>query len=136
MTPDNTANIVITQLTSSAIVVYIMQKLKSASWFPFLQHGQAMVSRIVSIALAGVTAIGINYSWNPQTRGLLITIPTLTGLVAGLWHWGSQYATNEILYQATVNKISVTHAPVQGPVVPAMVAPSGAVVVPEASNDK
>lgn len=128
---DNTANIVITQFTSSAIVVYIMQKLKSASWFPFLQHGQAAVSRIVSIALAGATAIGINYSWNPSTRGLLITIPTLAGLALGLWHWLSQYATNEILYQATVNKVSVTHAANSDtPVMPAMVTKEGALVAP------
>lgn len=130
MTTDNTANIVITQLTSSAVVVYVMQKLKSAKWFPFLQHGQAMVSRTVSIALAGITAIGISYSWNPATRGLLITIPTLTGLGLGLWHWLSQYCTNEILYQATVNKVSVTHASAGEPVMPAMVTGKGELVAP------
>lgn len=126
---NNTANIVITQFTSSAVIVWTMQKLKNASWFPFLQHGEAKISRFASIFLAGLTTIGISYTWNPTTRVLATAIPTLPAAIHGAWHWLSQYCANEVLYQATVNKVSITHAP-QGQVVPAEVAAGGALVVP------
>lgn len=129
MDTNSVSNILATQFTSSAVVVWVMQKLKNASWFPLLRHGSATVSRIFSLAAAGAVAIGINYTWNPQTRGLLITIPTITGLAIGLWHWLNQFALQETVYQAMVNKISVTTTP-QPPTRPLVVDAAGAVVVP------
>ena len=65
-----------------------------------------MLNRAISIGSAGLIAIGVNYTWNPQTRGLLFIIPTFGGLLIGLWHWLNQYALNETIYQATVSKVS------------------------------
>ena len=129
MDTNSVSNIIATQFTSSAVVVYVMQRLKSASWFPWLQHGSATVSRAVSVVAAAAVAIGINYTWNPQTRGLLITIPTRWGLAIGIWHWLNQFALQETIYQATVNKVSVTTVPT-GPTAPVKVDSTGAVVVP------
>src|ERR1035437_368964 len=93
------SNVMMTQFTSSAVVVYIMQKLKGASWFPYLEHGSAKISRCFSIAAAALVTMGINYTWNPNTRGLLITLPTLGAFFVGLWHWLNQYALQETVYQ-------------------------------------
>lgn len=129
MDTNSVSNILATQFTSSAVVVYVMQRLKSASWFPWLQHGSATVSRIVSIVAAAAVAIGINYTWNPQTRGLLITIPTLAGFAIGIWHWLNQFAFQETIYQCTVNKVSVTTAPT-GPTISPQITSEGAIVIP------
>jgi hypothetical protein len=130
-TANSVSNIFMTQFTSSAVVVYIMQKLKNAKWFPILEHGQATVSRLFSIGAAGAVAMGINYTWNPQTRGLLITLPTLYGALVGAWHWLNQFALQETVYQATVNKISITTQPKSGEeVIPAKVTAEGKMVVP------
>jgi hypothetical protein len=128
---NSVSNIFITQFTSSAVVVWIIQKLKGAKWFPFLKHGEASVSRVWSIGAAAITAIGINYTWNPQTRGLLIVIPTMWGLLLGIWHWLNQFVLQETVYQATVNKISVTTTPSK-PAIPMAIDAAGAVVVPKA----
>lgn len=126
------SNIVITQFTSSAVVVWVMQKLKNASWFPILQHGSATISRVFSVLAAAVVAIGINYTYNPATRGLLITLPTTTGLILGIWHWLNQYVLQETVYQATVNKVSLTSTPT-GAIEPAQITSEGKVVVPAAA---
>lgn len=96
------SNVAMTQFTSSAVVVYVMQKLKSADWFPLIQDGRVWANRAISIGSAGLIAIGVNYTWNPQTRGLLLIIPPLSVMAVGLWHWLNQYAMNEMLYRATV----------------------------------
>ncbi len=103
------SNIAMTQFTSSAVVVYVMQKLKNASWFPLIQEGKTLINRVISIGSAAAIALGVSYTWNPQTRGLLFTIPTLSVAAIGFWHWLNQYALNEMLYRATVNKLPATN---------------------------
>lgn len=130
------SNIVMTQFTSSAVVVWLMQKLKSASWFPFLQHGRATVSRLFSIGVAFFVAIGIGYTWNTNSSGihtLTLTIPGLWGLAVGVWHWLNQFVLQETVYQATVNKISVTTQPVLPVTMPGIDA-TGAVVLPKPAD--
>jgi hypothetical protein len=108
------SNIAMTQFTSSAVVVWGMQRLKSAKWFPFLQHGQAWVSRAWSLGAAAIVEIGISYTWNKNpdgTHSLILVIPTLAALGYGLWHWVNQFCLQEVLYQATVNKVSLTSTP-------------------------
>ncbi len=124
------SNIAITEFTSSAVVVWGMQKLKNAKWFPFLQHGAAGVSRVFSMCAAAAVAIGVNYTWNPGTRGLLITVPTLGAALLGGWHWLNQFALQETIYQATVNKVSLTTTPA-GHTEPAQITSQGQVVVPK-----
>lgn len=98
------SNVAMTQFTSSAVVVYLMQQLKTATWFPLIQEGRVWLNRGISIGSALFIAVGINYTWNPATRGLLLTLPTVGAAAIGLWHWLNQYALNEMLYRATVNK--------------------------------
>jgi hypothetical protein len=129
MDGNSVSNVVMTQFTSSAVVVYVMQKLKNAAWFPLLKQGSATISRVFSVVAAALVAVGINYTWNPATRGLLVTIPTLAGFALGLWHWLNQFALQETVYQATVNKISLTTVPA-GKAIPAQVTAQGQMLVP------
>jgi hypothetical protein len=103
------SNVAMTQFTSSAVVVYLMQKLKNAKWFPLIQEGKTILNRSISVGSAALIALGVNYTWNPQNRGLLITIPTLSVAAVGFWHWLNQYALNEMLYRATVSKAAPTN---------------------------
>lgn len=101
------ANVAVTEFTTSAVAVFIVQKLKSAKWFPWLQAGKVWASRVASVALAGVGALGVNYTWTPNpdgTHGLLIVVPTTGAIFLALWHWLNHYAMQETIYQATANK--------------------------------
>jgi hypothetical protein len=98
------ANLAMTELTSSAIVVFAIQKLKSAKWFPWIEAGKKTGSRVASVIGATMTAIAVNYSWNPQTRVISIAIPTLGVFLLACWHWLNHFATQELMYQMTANR--------------------------------
>jgi len=103
------ANIVVTQVSSAATVVYIIQRLKTAKWFPWLQHeGQVWAKRGLSLVAAFGVHTGISHVWNagevPGGHVLIITIPPLTVVAIGLWHWSNQYIMQELIYQGTVNR--------------------------------
>jgi hypothetical protein len=126
------SNVAMTQFTSSAVVVYLMQKVKSAKWFPLVQNGRAMLNRVTSIVAAALVSIGISWSWTKDaatgTHTLIIMNIGLWTVLHGFWHWLNQYALQETVYQATANKPGITTDAAGA--VPAMVAPGGAVVAP------
>ena len=126
------SNVVMTQFTSSAVVVYLMQKVKTAKWFPLVQQGRATVNRIVSIVAAFLVAVGVSWTWSLDkstgTHTLVITGLSVYALLHGAWHWLNQFALQETVYQATVNKVSVTTDATGS--IPVRVAPGGAVVAP------
>jgi hypothetical protein len=127
------ANIVLTTITSSAMFVLLIQWLKNAKWFPFLQHGAKWASRTASIILAFVGKIGVSYTWDPTHRTLAFAgIPTVMGLLTMLWQVANHYALQEIIYQGAVNKPAVTTSAAGS--IPARVGPGGAVVVPEVGH--
>ena len=132
------SNVLATQFTSSAVVVYLMQKLKNASWFPLVQQGRATLNRIVSIVAAFAVAVGVSWSWSLDkasgTHTLVISGLSIYAVGHGLWHWLNQYALQETIYQTTSNKISLTTAPA-GPTVPAVVTADGKIVVPTKEKD-
>jgi len=98
---------------SSAAGVALLQWLKKAKWFPWLQQvGTTLPNRIgaILVAIAGVT--GIHYVYDPVGHSLLIPNFTWAAIGAGLWHWAQQFIMQEFVYQATSNKTAVT--PVSG----------------------
>jgi hypothetical protein len=98
------ASIGVTHFTSAAIVVYVINKLKSAKWFPLLQKDWTWINRGASMFVAFAVSIGIHYTWTPSTDGghqLVLQIPTLSVLALGIWHWLNQYAMQETLHQIT-----------------------------------
>jgi hypothetical protein len=99
-------NVALTTFTSSAVVVYLMQRLKRAKWFPLVQEDRAKLNRLFSIGAAAIGAMSVEYVWNPSTRNLGIHIPTLWVAIVGLWHWLNHYAMQETIYQATANSQS------------------------------
>jgi hypothetical protein len=101
------ASLGVTQFTSAAIVVFAINKLKAATWFPLLQKDWTKLNRGFSIAAAFLVAQGIHWVWTPDTRVLAITIPTLSAFALGIWHWINQYAMQETLHQLTKPKVAV-----------------------------
>lgn len=102
------SNVAMTQFTSSAAVVFLMQKLKNASWFPLVQEGKQKLNRLISIFSAALVTIGISWTWSlDQATGThTFAIMGLSWMAAlhGAWHWLNQYALQETVYQATSNK--------------------------------
>jgi hypothetical protein len=113
------ANIAVTEFTTSAVAVWLLQKLKTATWFPLVQQGRAWLNRAASIVLAGVGAVGVSYTWAPNPMGghmLTVAIPTLSVAALGAWHWLNHFVMQETIYQATSNgKPANGAAPIAAP---------------------
>ena len=108
------ANIVTTQFSAAALVVFGLQKLKSAKWFPWVQHeGQVWLKRGISVATALAIHTGISHVWEPDAamsgyHKLILTIPPGSVIAVGIWHWFGQYAIQETLYQVTGNRVAIS----------------------------
>lgn len=100
------ASVGFTHFTSAAIVVWGLNKLKAASWFPLLQKDWTTLNRGASVVLAFFVAQGIAYAWDSTSRVLTITIPTLSVLLLNVWHWIGQYVMQETLFQVTKPKVT------------------------------
>lgn len=94
-------NLVLNQVTSSAVVILLINKLKSSSWFPSITKGTDELNRVLAVLFAGLGAIGVHTSFDHAAGILTITGLTTTGILTGLWHWVTSYATQELAYQAT-----------------------------------
>lgn len=102
------ASIGLTHFTSAAIVVYVMNKLKSATWFPLLQKDWVTINRAFSIVIALLVSWGIHYAWTADVSGghqLVLDIPAWSTLGLTVWHWLNQYAMQETLHQLTKPKL-------------------------------
>lgn len=125
---DPSASVLFSHFTSAALVVWIIQVLKNAKWFPWLQNeGQVWTKRIVSIFGALAAHTGINYAWH--TGGtlpsgvqyqLILNIPPLSILAQFLWRWAGQYVLQHGWYQLVYNKVSVPEVanPLPAPIKP------------------
>lgn len=101
------ASIGLTHFTSAAIVVWLMNKLKAASWFPLVQKDAVYLNRAFSAVVAFFVSIGIHYTWSASADGshtLVLAIPSLAVLAVGLWHVINQFALQETLHQLTKPK--------------------------------
>jgi hypothetical protein len=125
------SNIAVTEFTTSALFVFLIQRLKAWKAFTLLQAGKAWASRWASVFLAAVGAVGVSYTWTTYsgTPGVFSAWPGWYAIAIAGWHWLNHYAMQETIYQATANKVSLT-TDAKGSV-PMRVSPEGSVVVPQ-----
>lgn len=101
------ASIGLTHFTSAAVVVYTINKLKAAKWFPLIQKDWTFINRAFSLTVAFLVSIGIHYVWTPNPDGghqLVLQIPSLAVLGLGIWHTLNQYCMQEVIFQTTKDK--------------------------------
>ena len=94
MDPSTLAPVAIVQV----IAVWLIQKLKTANWFPWLTQNSAMASRVVAYAIALLTAAGITWQWNAAQGQLIITGLMWQTVVQGIWTALAGLVTNEMTY--------------------------------------
>jgi hypothetical protein len=94
------------QATVSGFIVMAIQWLKGSKYFPWINQQSQRVNQFLSVGLAFATSLGINHVWNPNTRVLALTIPTLTVLLAAISHAAHGVLLNEGIYRAFVKKVT------------------------------
>lgn len=97
----------ITQITYSAMVVWLMQRAKNAKWLPWIGDNSTHVNRAVSIVSSAFVAVGVHWTMQGTfIQGSIITIqiPGAMALWMGFLHWFQSFVTQETLYQVVSNK--------------------------------
>jgi hypothetical protein len=102
---------VISQLTSAAIVVYLLQYLKKTAWYPKFAAAVPMdaahVHRLVSAAGALLSAVGVHIAFTGDVATgwhFAGTIPPLHEIVHSAWDWAQQFALNQLTYDAVLQR--------------------------------
>lgn len=98
------SNIALTQLTSAGVSVALINWLKNSPYFPWIEKEKTNLLRVVAVITSAVTAAGIHYTWSPESRQLVFTLPTLAGLWAFGVAWVKSFVVQEMTYQATRKK--------------------------------
>lgn len=88
-----------------ALAVYLIQILKDAKWFPWLNANSTALNRWLGIGIAVATSLGIKYaaSGAPETGyHIVLSIPALGQLTDAAIHAAAQYAGQQVLYHTSV----------------------------------
>jgi len=101
-----------TQITASAVAVFVIQLMKRWSALPWITHWTPRVNRVVAIASSFLTAIGVHIAYSSVEHTVVISGLTLTGILGMLWVWVKQFALQEYVYQSAANRTKVV--PVAG----------------------
>lgn len=99
-------NLILSQITGSALVVLLIQKLKSAKWVPFISQKSDGLNRLLAALGAMLSSIGVHATFDHSSGVLTITGLTLMGILTGIWHWGNSLALQELMYRGTVRPYS------------------------------
>jgi hypothetical protein len=97
-------NLLSTQITAAAIVVFLLQKLKATKYFPLLSEESSIFLKRAASALAALGVhTGISHVWGPGTiagaHRLIIDFPPFAVIAVGVGHWAQQFIFQEVGYQ-------------------------------------
>ena len=96
-------SLAVSQFTSSAAIVMIIQWLKASTHFPWLTENSDRFNRAASVLCAIVSAVVIHHVYDASagTLTLVLNINTIPHLA-----WGAiqQLAGQEIIYKAALKK--------------------------------
>jgi hypothetical protein len=94
-------SVVMTHVTAAGLSVALIQWLKNSNRFPWVTREKGRLLRVLAIIASAIGAVGISYTWHPDARQLVFTLPTLAGLVAMLIAWVKSFIVQEIVYRIT-----------------------------------
>lgn len=81
------------------VVVWLLQKAKTASWFPLVNAGTDKFNRFLSALAAAAATIGITWQYDPTGGVLTVSGLTLASVGSFLMTFISQGAIQEGLYR-------------------------------------
>lgn len=99
-------------VTTSALIVYLIQSLKSWSVLSWVTEDSERTNRILSILAALIASTGITWTFEMAEGTLIVHGLTWWGIGAGLYEWAKQWVTQKMIYElAAKPKVVVTQQP-------------------------
>lgn len=96
----------ISQVTASGIVVWLLQHLKQSGWAPWITQSTDNLNRIVAVVLATATTAGIAIAsaWDGGTLTLTISGLTVSNILTFVWKIANGVVMQEIIYRGAVKE--------------------------------
>jgi len=91
-----------TQVTLAIVMPYLLQWLKGKAGFPLMNYNSETLNRWISGAVAILTSLGIQMSFNVGAGTLIITGLTASGIASGIQHAAFQWAGQHLVYKAVI----------------------------------
>lgn len=101
------------QIPLGLVLVFVQNWLKKQSWFPWLNYTTPRANHLFSVALSGLTTVGIHiaHTGSLSTGGTLaISFPSGMLMLAGIWHWIQQYIVTKTSYALLQDKLNPVRA--------------------------
>lgn len=93
----------ISQLTLSAVVVWLLEWLKGAGWFPLVSGASSeRMKRLFGASVAALAAVGITYQYDPTAGVLVISGLTLSSVGHFAWVWLQNFVSQQLIYHGIV----------------------------------
>jgi hypothetical protein len=80
------------------VLAYALDYIKRIEAIPKVSYYTTRLNTAIRIVLSGVGTLGVSWVWSPAGTGhqLLINIPAWTVIIAGLWHWATNYGVQHM----------------------------------------
>lgn len=102
--PGTAVESAMSSVASAGLLTYLIEWLKKSSFVPFITADKKTLLRWLNALSAAALAIGLHWAYDPDARQLVIDIPTIGTVIAGLWAWGQQWALQQMAYDGVVAK--------------------------------
>ena len=102
--PGTAVESAMSSVASAGLLTYLIEWLKKSSLVPFITADKKTLLRWLNALSAAALAVGLHWAYDPDARQLVIDIPTIGTVVAGLWAWGQQWALQQMAYDGVVAK--------------------------------
>jgi hypothetical protein len=101
----DSSQVAVSQIALGYAASAILERLKNASWFPWLkQEGTKTKNIIAAIIASGVAITGINYVYDPSAHTVLLTNVSFVMVAHAVWSWFTQFALQQGWYELRYNK--------------------------------
>lgn len=95
------SSIVMTHITAAGASVALINYLKKSPYFPWITKEKAKLLRVVAVITSALGAVGVHYTWHPEARQLIWTLPTVAQMATFGATWVKNFITQELVYQGT-----------------------------------
>lgn len=108
--PGTAVDSAMSSVASAGLLTYLIEWLKKSSLVPFITADKKTLLRWLNALSAAALAIGLHYTYTTEDLApgmmarVVLDIPSLGTVAAGLWAWGKQWALQQMAYDGIVSK--------------------------------
>ena len=92
------------QILVSAVGVWILERLKQAPWFPWIQAQSDRAQRWAAVLIALLATAGIHVSFESEAGVLTVTGLAVTNVAHFAWHAMKTFIFQELIYRSTLKQ--------------------------------